>query len=231
MIFQCRIEDAQNQSGNHGFKNVEVVIGDELKGIESLTQEILGYLTYDDKEEDLIGDEIPQYNAYQYFLQAKEIWNQDYQKTEELLRKVIDINPEFTQASILLSTLYYNTRKYEVVDSVLRAVELENELSRAERYNIMYLKSLVNGENGIAYEAHQRLNEYHSSNFPVIIESMVTAIEFVNKPQEAIQYYENMPVEKLSPEKCQYCFQGNEFKAIAHLENSEPDLAIASLKD
>ena len=238
LIFQCRIMDAQDRKKDFGFENTEVNVGEELKGIELLTQTLIEYLSLKGSNNELVDSEIPNFTAYDYFLQAKETWSQDYDHTLSLLNKVLAINPDFRQASYLLARLYYNTKNYEQADSVINAVENQfrslkkNEnTSRSDKNNIAFLRALLNGENGAAYESHTNLNKYNPSNFAINTESMVTALEFVNKPDDVLTYYENINDQELNDFNCYYCTLRDEFRALADLMQDDYKSAVEGVRD
>lgn len=224
LIFKCRISDSKNQTKDFGFENVEVKQGEELLAIDKLKQQILSFLSPTVQQNVSTSNSIPRYDAYQYYLQAKEKWNQDWSFTIKSLQKSLELNPNFLKASNALATAYYNTKQYKKLDALLislndKADVIDPSLAFSQRQIsfIKYMQALLNGDNGIAFENHKMLQSYNPANKAVNIESMVTAIEFVNRPKFALATYELIPEEQFNYSNCNYCLERRELKAISDL--------------
>ena len=238
IIFQCRISGSDEKEKDFAFENVEVNIGDELNGIENLKQKILSFLSPRKESEETGPTELPRYDAYQYFLQAKEKWGEDYTFIIASLNKAIELNPDFHEATNFLVSAYYNTKQFAKADSLLDILYLKEKnidnninFSVSQKGHQDYMRAVLNGENGIAAENHKILEAYNPTNKTLNVEGMLTAMEFVNNPQLAIDIYNRLPEENFDYPTCNYCLVRRELKAKADLMLGRSKDAIKNLEE
>jgi tetratricopeptide (TPR) repeat protein/TolB-like protein len=231
LIFQAYISDSKGVKFAHTFDEITCNISDPLVCIETLKQKVLGY--WELREDPIQLQDPPLYDAYQYYLQARDKWLEDYTLAETFLKKALEVDPDYVDAKIMLVALYYNTRSFDkanaIIDSLrprLNALDLKLKLTNYQTTDLRYHMALLDGDNKKVHQYLNELNDMKPNDIFSNISMMVVANEFVNKPELVAELYEQFNDENIDYEKCTFCITRLRNAAIALNSLNEPLDAI-----
>jgi len=228
LLFQCSITDEIMNQTLYSFKPVECDPDAPLDCIESLKQRILGYLISEDTAILNLEEVPPNYNAYQYLLQAKLFQDKNNEEHLRLLAKAIEADSSFFEPKTYQLMYYYNEFQYPIADSLLKKLSLVVGNKRQRNLLNVY-KNLLSGNNrNVDTYLGQ---EYNLTPFDLETNaSMLTvALQFVNKPEVIDSIYAEMNMEEFNLENCAWCENRYYIKALADIELQKYDQAITLL--
>ena len=217
LLFQCSITDEFMNETLISFKPVECDSNSPLICIEELKQRILGYLTEDEKSQNL-QEMPPKYKAYQYLLLAKK---EQYKNDEEHLR-LLDMAIASDSTYFLPKTYklvhYYNAGNYVVADSLLQALLISTESNNRQRNLYKFYEALLLGNNKNAYRYYQK--EYNFAPLDMEINStmMTIALQVANKPEVVDSIYQKIDMKEMDLKDCNYCEDRYYIKALTNIE-------------
>ncbi|MBT8272672.1 MAG: hypothetical protein KJO77_02625, partial [Bacteroidia bacterium] len=162
LIFRSSIIDAINNLTLFSFKPIECENSQPFECIELLQQRILGYLITEDPNGLNLDQSPPNYEAYQYWMEAQE--NFDNKPVYlELLNKAIEADSTYFEASAAKVLYYYNQREFKTFDSLRTAILPRSGISKRQRNLMDHYDALLKGDNKRIYSTV--LNEYNIKPF------------------------------------------------------------------
>ncbi|MDH3648606.1 MAG: adenylate/guanylate cyclase domain-containing protein, partial [Saprospiraceae bacterium] len=216
LIFQCSVVEHGSDRPLHAFENITCHVDHPLEGIKRLKDDILGYWVT--REKGHIAPEAPSFSAYECYLKAKDVWAKDYVAADSLLVKSISIDPDFMHAKILMAHLYYNTGKYQMLDSLLNRLEEDVDVRNPVQANIIiYLRALLEGNNKLILETYKK--EYATAPKDLFKNTamMVIATNYVRQPNFAMEVFKALNDDDFDYANCSYCMVRLEAMAVALL--------------
>lgn len=228
LLFQCSITDEIMNQTLYSFKPVECDPDVPLDCIESLKQRILGYLISEDTEILNLEEVPPNYNAYQYLLQAKLFQDVNNEEHVRLLAKAIAADSSFFEPKTYQLMYYYNEKLYAIADSLRKKLSLA-VVNKRQRNLLNVYENLLSGNNRKVATYFEQ--EYNFSPFDMETNAsmMTIALQFVNKPAAIDSIYAEMNMEEFDLENCAWCENRYYIKALADIELQRYDEAIALL--
>ena len=202
LIISALIKDVAGGEVLETFPNVAFSKDDPVKGIRSLSQYIHGY--WEVKDQFFMA--FPKLEAYKLYLKAKETWREDYPKSEEALKKAIEIDPEFYDAHALLLSLYYNTKQAEKAQGILSILaESLDEMTPSLRSRYEKYVAYWEGNHKRAKDLYQVEYQQNPEDLFINTGYMVICNEFVHDYKESIEVFKAINLNSLSIEGCSYC--------------------------
>lgn len=228
LLFQCSITDEIMNQTLYSFKPVECDPDAPLECIESLKQRILGYLISEDTAILNLEEVPPNYNAYQYLLQAKLFQDKNDEEHLRLLAKAIEADSSFFEPKTYQLMYYYNQSQYPIADSLRKKLSLA-VVNKRQRNLLNVYENLLSGNNRNVDTYLEQ--EYNLSPFDMETNAsmMTVALQFVNKPQTIDSIYTEMNMEEFDLENCAWCENRYYIKSLADIELQRYDQAIALL--
>ena len=228
LLFQCSITDEIMNQTLYSFKPVECDPDAPLDCIESLKQRILGYLISEDTAILNLEEVPPNYNAYQYLLQAKLFQEKNSEEHLRLLAKAIEADSSFFEPKTYQLMYYYNASQYPVADSLRKKLSLA-VVNKRQRNLLNVYENLLSGNNRNVDTYLEQ--EYNLSPFDMETNAsmMTVALQFVNKPTAIDSIYAEMNMEEFDLKNCVWCENRYYIKALADIELQRYDQVIALL--
>ncbi len=229
LLFQCSIKDEIMNKTLISFKPVECEPDAPLDCIESLKQRILGYLITEDYKLLNLQESPPNYNAYQYLIEAKAFQDIDDAEHLRLLDKAIEADSTFFEPYTYKVLYYYNSDQYKIADSLLQGLATKVGNNKRLRNLLDVYEALFTGNNRNVYK--YLLQEYNLTPFDLETNgSMMTiALQFVNKPKEIDSIFTEVNMEAMNLENCVFCENRFYIKGLADIELKKYDQAIGLL--
>lgn len=205
LLIQCSVLDQNMDKTLVSFEAVACDPDSPLDCIEALKQRILGYLA---TEKDNIADfeeTPPNFEAYQYLLEANSQEDNTTDRYLELLNMAIDKDSTFFTPKVDRIQYYYNTDQFQAVDSLYAALSEEINLNKRQQNTLNLYQSLIQGDSRSAYRYF--LTEYHITPFDLTFNStaLVLALQYVNRPQDMEMIYQAVSMKEMDLNKCLYC--------------------------
>lgn len=231
LLLQGSIKDGLIDETLISFKTIICDPETPLDCAEKLKQDILGYLSTVGQQDDLgyilkkdkqtvssyYEETPPNYEAYQYLLNALE-------KTEnpsiylELLNKSIDTDPEFFEPKIHKIAFYYNQGEYRIADSLRLLINVKSKLNERQENIMLFYESMLKGKNDKAYKAHKQEYKKAYKDLGTNMTTMTLALQYVNRPEDIEDMYNEIPMENLNLENCLDCRYRYYVKGLADVE-------------
>jgi hypothetical protein len=228
LLFQGSITDESINQTLYSFKPVACDPDAPLDCIESLKQRILGYLISEDKELLSLEEKPPNYNAYQYLLQAKTFQDKNDAEHLRLLDKSIAADSTFFEPKTYQLLYYYNSLQYKIADSLLKKLSLSTVNNRQRNLLNVY-EGLLKGNNRNV-DTHLK-QEYNFTPFHIETNAsmMTVALQFVNQPEAIDSIYAEINMDAFDLKNCVWCENRYYIRSLADIELQKYDQAIALL--
>ncbi len=228
LIFQCTVTDGALDKTFISLKPVECDPNNPLGCIESLKQRILGYLITEDKKELNLQELPPNFEAYQYLLNAKAVFS-DSKAYINLLNKAIEADSLFFEPKVLRVAYYYNQGDYRKSDSLRMAIESYAKTNKRQANLLSMYEDLIKGNNKQAY--YHLKKEYDMAPFDLQSNAsmMVVALQYVNLPEKIDEFYNEISMKEMDIENCGFCKNRIYVKALADIELKKYNQVIALL--
>jgi|GEM_PF-1946384 len=201
---------------------------DPLQAIDLLKQRISGFWTTKDKPSYRLSP--PLYDAYKEYLAAQDIWNSDYEKALFHLDKAMALDSTFLPARFLKMVLLINLGEYEAVAKFQEQLDKKRGQLNPFQINLLnFFSSVLKGNNLAAYNFYRK--EYEQEPFDLFANTgmAVLALEYANKPKEAIEIVTKIDPDSLDFESCYYCLTRVQILAIAYVALRDFKKALATL--
>lgn len=223
LLFEAHIYDLESGESLKAFDVVECDVKDPMQGISKLGNTILGWwATKDD-----IVYSVPNYEAYQLFLEARDVWIEDVNLAEVKLKESISADTTFIDPYFLITELYSNNKDFVQRDSLLVLIKSRfNDLTPSQRSLMDVYEAEAGGDLIQTYQSYQA--ELLSDPLDVFVNTagMVQAVQHVNRPREAVNLFNMIPVESIDMDACAYCQTRLRLVTVAYLQLGQVDSAI-----
>jgi len=228
LLFQAMLIDGKTNKTTISFKPAECDAENPLKCIEDLNESITGYFITADKENLMLQQNPPKYEAYKFLLEAK--YTNDNEEYINLLNKSIAADSTFFEPKVLRVAHYYNERDFRKADSLLNLIKPDSYSNKRQLNLLNLYRALLEGDNLTTYKT--TLNEYEIAPFDLITNktAMVVALQFVNRPEDVAEIYKTVNTDSLNLQNCDYCVQRIYVKAFADIELGNYKSAIQLLE-
>ncbi|WP_339755419.1 hypothetical protein [uncultured Winogradskyella sp.] len=231
LFLQGSIKDGLIDKTLISFETIICDPNSPLDCAEKLKQEILGYLSTVDKQDNLgyiknednqlvssyIEEEPPNYEAYQYLLNA--LGNKGNKKLYlELLNKSIETDQNFFEPKIHKIAFYYNREQYKIADSLRLLINVKSKLSERQENIMLFYESILRGKNDKAYRTHKEEYKKAYKDIGTNMSQMTMALQKVNLPEEIEAIYNEIPMDDMILENCSNCGYRYYLKSLADVE-------------
>ncbi len=213
------------------------------KGIEDLSQQILGYwLTRDNP---MFNSDFPRADVYKEYSKATSLIEKDYRLALVHARQCINMDSTFFRAFFLELLIHRRLAQFSQVDSLLAVLSTrEFEMNEDEKNMFYHFKSYTRGNNKMAFEYYKNVFERSPGDLYLNIRASILALNLVNSPQQALKIIKKYEDAELDYNDCSYCLDRSNVHITALIDlgkykkafslakkiNSEPsDISIALL--
>ena len=240
LLLQSSIKNGLMDETLISFETVTCNPNEPLDCAEQLKQQILGYLSTEDRKDDFgyikddntltsyYEEKPPSFKAYQYVLEALD--KEDDDKTYlTLLNKAIELDPNFFEPKIHMMSYFYNKKQFAKTDSLISTTTNNSRLSTRQKNWILFYESINNGKNDKAYRAILKEYEIASLDVSTNQTTMTIALQFVNKPEVIKKFYDEIPMDDVVLENCSRCVYRYYLNALADIELGNYDDVIETL--
>jgi len=130
--------------------------------VENFTQTLLGFWAASGNKH--FDQNIPKYKAYNYVLEAEQIWTKDLEKTASFLKKAYEIDPDYGTPLLRLLKLYANTNQTEKNKELIRVIESkEFNLSELGQLEYESTKANLQGKKHLEVTLNEKIAEIDPS--------------------------------------------------------------------
>jgi class 3 adenylate cyclase len=223
LLFEAHIYNLETGDSQKDFELVECDVSDPMQGISDLGNKILGWWATKD---DLVYS-VPNYKAYQLYLEARNVWKEDEKMAEAKLKESISADTTFIDPYFLITELYSNNSDYIQRDSLLTLIKSRfKKLTPRQRSLMDVYEAQARGDLMQTYLNYQA--ELASDPLDVFVNTagMVQALQYVNRSREAITWFNMIPVETLDMNECAYCQTRLRLATVAYIKLGKIDSAI-----
>lgn len=230
LILQCSFLDKDLNSTLISFEPVTCDPGAPLNCIEALKQRILGYLIMERNPSNSFEETPPNFEAYQYLLEAHTKYNNDDPKYLDMLNEAIKIDSTFFEPKVDRLEYYYNQGQFVKMDSLFQLLSKESSNNKRQMNLLNCYDALLKGDNRNAYQYFR--NEYEIEPFDLENNStaMVLALQYVNRPEDVDAIYTALSMDQMDLEKCRFCEFRNYIKALSSIELGQSEDALKLLE-
>ncbi|MBX2846669.1 MAG: hypothetical protein KTR13_10700 [Saprospiraceae bacterium] len=213
LIFSSFIQNLKTGVITHTFSDVSTSASTPLDGITALANSVKGY--WSSKDENLLSP--PTYDAYKAYIKAKDNWEENDVLAKQELKKAIQLDPSFLDPYFLLLDLYFYEGDLDASRALINELKRKETSMTARQQNILnYHEADIQAKNKLAYEFYLKEFENDPKDLFVNNTMMILAIEYVNAPEKAIEYFNKIQPESLDLYNCQYCLDRVYSGVIAH---------------
>ncbi len=240
LLLQGSIKDGLIDKTFISFETIKCDPNTPLDCAEQLKQEILGYLSTEDKQDEsgyikkddnkvsYYEESPPNYQAYEYLTNA--LANLGNDKIHlDLLNKAIEKDPNFFEPKIHRISHYYNKGQFKIADSLRRLIANKPSLSKRQKNHLLFHESIVNGKNDRAYTAQKEEYKYASLDQATNMTTMTIALQYVNRPEDIEAIYNEIPMDDMVLEDCARCGFRYYLKGLADVELGNYEEVIKKL--
>ncbi len=216
LLFQCIIKDGISDETLIAFKPSECNTNEALVCIDDIKESILGFLMTEGSKKEMLQDSPPKYEAYKYFLEAKN--TQENETYLQLLNKAIQADSTYFEPKVLRVAYFYDTGNYEKADSLLNAIEPDSQNNKRQVNLLQTYDALLKGNNKKVYST--TLKEYEIAPFDLKSNksAMVVALQFVNRPEDVQNIFDVIKMDSMDLQNCPDCISRIYVKALADIE-------------
>ena len=200
--FEATIYDLSDGKEQHRFAPVKCHRDEAMDGIGKMTQEIQGW--WASREMPVLST--PDYDAFEAYLDARALWNEDNESAETLLFKSIELDSSFIDPHFLLLDLYYNEQRYQ--DRARRIELIKEQFPRlnARQSNLLaYHEADHAGDVIKTYELYRPEIQVDPKDVFINTSAIALAVTYVNNNEEVLDLFKEIPVDSLDLESCRYC--------------------------
>ena len=227
LLFQCSILDENLINTLMSFDMVSCNPDSPLDCIEALKQRVLGYLVTENVDIIDLEETPPNFEAYQFLLEANNHESNIDEHYLNLINAAIDKDSSFFTPRIRLLEYYHNIDEFAVADSIYSQLKRIPNTNSRQSNLLDFFGALLDGDNGKAYKYY--LNEYNNTPFELETNStaMVLALQFVNRPKDLETFYSAISMQSMDFESCLYCEFRIYIMAMGLLEQNRIQEALA----
>ncbi|MCA0132381.1 hypothetical protein [Winogradskyella alexanderae] len=240
LLLQGSIKNGLMDETLMSFETVICDPNEPLDCAEQLKQQILGYLSTEDRKDDsgyiaednkvrsYYEEKPPSFKAYQYLLEALEK-PEDTRYHLDLLNKAIELDPNFFEPKIHMMSYYYNEGEFAKTDSIIKTTINNSRLNTRQKNWISFYESIINGKNDKAYRAILKEYNVAALDVPTNQTTMTIALQYMNRPEDIQEIYDAIPMDDLDLENCQRCGFRYYLKALADIELGNYEAVLTTL--
>jgi len=222
LIFQCSITDGTMKTTLISLKPEKCDPNSPLVCIEELKQRILGYLTGNEKSQNL-QEMPPKYEAYKFLLQAKKAQNKNGEEHLRLLDMAIASDSTFFEPKTYKLVHYLNEGNFVVADSLLQELLISTESNDRQKNLFKFYEALLLGNNKNAFRYYQIEYNFEPMDMEINSTMMTIALQAANKPMVVDSIYrkidmKDMDLKERGPKECNYCEDRYYIKALTDIE-------------
>lgn len=204
LLFNCVIKDVLGTKTFIAFAPITCASDESLNCIEDLRQKVVGYLAFkDDEELEVVEDFPPSFEAYEKWLDAEYNFN-DPDRYLGLLNEAISLDDKFLTPKIDKIQYFYNNGQPAIADSLLIQLTDGTRFSEKQENLILYLKSLLDGENNKIFVYHGKDYDLAPSVISANSTQMTLALNYINRPDLVEDIY-NLIGAEFRLENCEFC--------------------------
>jgi len=241
LLLQGTIMDGLMDKTLISFQTIECDPDSPLNCIEELKQEILGYLTTVDKQDNsgyinkddnqktsYFEETPPNFEAYQFLLKA--LANVDNDKIHlEYLNKSIKADPHFFEPKIHKIAYYFNRSNFKIEDSLIENIKINSKLTHRQRNILFMYESLLKGKYDKAYKEQKKEYDIAYLDLNTNYSTMTIALQLVNRPSDIDDIYKEIDMSKLNLDNCLQCGFRYYLKGLADVELKKYEQVIDEL--
>lgn len=202
--FEAKLIKLNSGKHLHSFNSQKAHVENYDDALVKLNSEILGYWA----SKDMKPQSIPNIQAYQNYIKAKEYWSKNDSLSMLYLEKTIEEDSTFLDAYLMKSDWYYNEQQYENMfdwnDTIFRIFTPES-LNQRQRNSIAFNRANINGQNVEAFHLFEHEYSRQKDNLFSNTTMAVLALEFVNDPNYCIEVIDEIPHDEIPYDNCRYC--------------------------
>ena len=240
LLLQGSIKDGLIDKTFISFETIKCNPNTPLDCAEKLKQEILGYLSTEDIQDEsgyikkndnkvsYYEESPPNYEAYEHLTNALANLGND-EIHLNLLNKAIEKDPDFFEPKIHRISYYYNKGQFKIADSLRRLIDANSSLSKRQKNHLLFHESIVNGKNDRAYTAQKEEYNHASLDIATNMTSMTIALQYVNRPEDIEEIYNEIPMDNMVLEDCASCGFRYYLKGLADVELGNYNEVIKTL--
>jgi hypothetical protein len=230
LLFQSSIKDGLLNETLISFKSVECNSDNPLDCIEKLKQLVLGYLITENNQEINLQESPPKYEAYQSVLNAKANFKVDSIYLN-YLNLAIKTDSNYFEPKLLKIGHFYNNLNFKKADSLRKAIPITISRNERQRNLLNLYESLLLGKNSKSYSFIKK--EYKLAPFDLESNSsaMTIALQYVNKPEDVAEFYNEISMDGLDIENCPVCKYRIYIKSLARIELKKYKEVIKHLEE
>ena len=229
LIFKSSITDGTMDKTLHAFEDVFCDVDSPLDCIEAAKQKILGYLVTEGRE--VLEDTPPNYQAYEYFIDAKQTYRESPRdpKSLEKIELAIEADSNYFEPKVYKFIYYYNIGEYSTADSILQPLL---EIRASERQNVLLeiYEALLNND----YKRVHKFQQIEYNITPLHLETnsnmMLHSLQLLNKPEEIDTVFNVINMKDFDLSECNFCIERYKLKALADIDRKKYEEVISSLE-
>ncbi len=229
LLIQCSIFNENMEETIISFDAVECSSESPLDCIEALKQKVLGYLATEKEEALVFGEVPPNYEAYQFLLEAHTKYNNTEPDHLRLLNDAIAADSSFFAPKVDRIVYYYNIDEFAMADSLYTLLSKETSTNERQMNLLRMYAALLRGKNRRAYNLFKY--EYNLEPFDLenSYSAMVLAMQYVNRPEDVDTIYNALSMDGMDMDNCEACEFRNYMKALSLIELGHPEEVLEML--
>ncbi len=227
-VFQVRLLDGKTNELLFSFDEESCASDEPLTCIEKIKQVILSYYVTKDKDQIILEDYPPKFEAYQLMLKAKELKNYTSDDFLRLLEESILKDPDYFEPKVSRIGYYYNIGDYDEAKAKIKELRLDKIESDRQKNIIRVYQSLLDGN---SKEAYQYMNkEYLIAPYDLENNTsmMIMALQLVNDPSNVPIISEQISEDLINRAACQVCSERGKLLMDSYLMMNDP-IKVVSL--
>ena len=241
LLLQGTIKDGLINETLISFETITCDPNTPLDCAEKLKQEILGYLSTVDKQDNsgyienknnqkvsYYEEAPPNYEAYQYLYNALDNINNSKLHLD-LLNKSIESDSNFFEPKIHKISHYYNVGDFKTADSLRKSINSNSNLNNRQRNWLLFYEAILSGKNDKVYRAIKEEYEKAYKDISTNMTAMTVGLQYVNRPEDIKAIYDEIPMDNLILENCSRCGYRYYLKGLADVELQDYSNVIETL--
>lgn len=230
LLLQASIMDGLIDKTLISFKTIECESDSPLTCIEELKQDILGYLTIEERQDNsgyiskddnqkasYFEETPPKFQAFQYNLMAGNHLGNDSLHLD-YLNKAIMADPNYFEPKIHLISYYLNNDAFRAADSLLKKIDMNSNLSPRQRNYLFEYESILKAKYDKAYKAIKTEYKMAYLDMATNQSTMVIALQYLNRPKDIDEVYKDIPMGDINLVNCYNCGNRYYIKGLADIE-------------
>ncbi len=174
---------------------------DPMQCIQELSSVIMGF--WESRNANVLKP--PKYEAYKLYVEARHALHVDNVHAERLLRKCIELDPDFIDAYFRLLDLFYDEKYFSAAADLLSQMKIRfTNLTERQANYLLYHEADNQGRNVEAFNYFLKEYQIDPKDGHVNTEGMVLAGEYVNDPKKILEFFSQIDPDSLDLSKDTY---------------------------